>query len=813
MFKNYLITIWRQIQKNKLFSFINIFGLALGMAACLVIAQYVKFHTSFDEFHTKSDRIFRVESTVYKSGEELGLGIKTPEPLADQLLIESPFIEQAMRVWPFTYANSTLVYEGRKDVENYEVSAIYFGEQTGFEIFDFNFLAGSAASFSEKYKAILPWDVASKIFQNPQDAIGETFTLSNNNGKADFEIVGVMETIPENSHIQFELLLSYPSMEKFNGCYKNWDCASTISYLLLNDEKNKEAVISSIAEIVETNTDFADYTFDWKLQDLASIHLNSIASDDFTAGVDKRTIAAFSLVAVIILVIAWINYMNLSLVRTVERLKEMGVRMSMGSSKRQITGLFLAEAFIMNLLAFGLAIGLVQMGEGVVQSVTNLSGSAIGDIQVILMLAGLIVIGTVLIGFYPNILLKSLKAVNVLTGRKGITGGNKLRKSLVFAQFMITTFLLAGTYTVYKQINFMKNADLKIDVENILVLESPPGEVESDDREDLAKFKKLTTALKQYPEITQVTSGGEVPGEPISWRTRIQKKNDEESSGVETSLISMDYDYPEFFDIAVVAGRALREGDSPWSKGDVVINERLAEMLGFSNPEDALGQDLEGFYAPLTVRGVLENHHHTSLHSNYDPIAFIVSGWVEFYFIKIDIPEDTENKKALLAQSINNVKKEWDNIFTDYPIDYFFLDSHFNEQYEADDRFGKLFTGFSVLAIVIACLGLFGLTAFTVQQRTKEIGIRKVLGASFANLMGLLSKEYLLLVTIAASVTLPIAYFVMEKWLENYIFRIDIGTSFILLPLFLIMIFALISISSRVVGAAAKNPVDSLRYE
>ncbi len=813
MLKNYFITIWRQIQKNKLFSFINIFGLSLGMAACLVIAQYVKFHTSFDTFHSNSDRIFRIESTVYKSGEELGIGIKTPEPLAGQLLEESPFIQNVMRAWPFTYANSTLVYQGRKDIENYEVSAIYFGEQSGFEVFDFNFLAGSEVGFDEKFKAILPWNVAGRIFEAPKDAIGETFTLSTNNGDADFEIVGIMEPIPENSHIQFELLLSYPSMEQFNGCYKRWDCASTISYLLMDDVKNKEAVTASVSETMCANGDFKEYTFDWKLQDLASIHLNSVVNDDFTTGVDKRTITAFSLVAVIILVIAWINNMNLSLVRTVERLKEMGVRMSMGSSKSQITGLFLSEAFVMNVLAFGLAIGITQLGEGYTKSLTNLSGSAINDAEVILFLAGLVVVGTLLIGFYPNILLKSLKAVNVLTGRKGITGGNKLRKSLVFVQFMITTFLLAGTYTVYKQINFMKNADLKIDVENILVLESPPGEIESDDREDLMKYKKLTTALKQYPEISHITNGGEVPGEPISWRTRIRKKNDDSDNSVETSLISMGTDYPEFFGIDVVAGRGLREGDSPWTKGDVVINERMAEMLGFSKPDDAVGQELEGFYAPLTVRGVLENHHHTSLHSNYEPIAYIISGWVEFYFIKIDIPENIGNRKEMLAQTVENVKKEWDNIFTDYPIDYFFLDSYFNEQYAADERFGKLFTGFSVLAIVIACLGLFGLTAFTVQQRTKEIGIRKVLGATFGNLMTLLSREYLLLVAIASSVTLPLAYFTMEKWLENYTFRIDIGTWFILLPLTLIMVFALVSISSRVVGAAAKNPVDSLRYE
>ena len=814
MLKNYFVTIFRQIKKNKVFSFINIFGLALGMAACLIIAQYVRFHTSFDEFHEKADRIYRIESTIYKDGQELGPGIKSPDPAAPKLAEESPFVENAVRAWPYTWANSTMVFDENEKIENYEVSSIFFTEASGFQLFDFPFLSGNETRFNEKFKAILSSEMANKIYDDPQEAIGKTFKLSNNNGVHDFEIVGVTAPLPENSHIQYELLLSYPSVDNFSNAAGKWNYVSSVmSYILLDDPKHKEQVLSLFEGIFEENTNIEEYSYDWKLRPLSSIHLNSVGGGDFTEGVDKNTITAFSLIAIIILMIAWINYMNLSLVRTMERLKEMGVRMCMGSSKKQLTQLFITEAFVMNVIAFLLSLVIIQLGKPYILSLTGISDSTLTDLRIIAALIALIVAGTLIIGFYPFFLLKSLKAVNVLTGGKGNMSGNKLRKGLVFVQFMITTFLISGTYVVYNQISYMKNADLKISVENIMVLESPPEAIQSEDQENTKKFKKLISSLSKYPMISETTRGGEIPGEPISWLNRMRIKNDEESSGVQAQTISMDINYPEFFGIDVVAGRALREGDSPWSRGDVVVNERMTEMLGFSNPEEAVGQDLEGFMAPLTIRGVLENHHHTSLHSDFQPIAFIISGWVEYYFIKIQIPESTVDKKVALTQTIENVKKEWESIFTDYPLDYFFLDTYFNEQYKSDEQFGKLFTGFSVLAIVIACLGLFGLTAFTVQQRTKEIGIRKVLGASLNNLIGLLSKEYLILVFIASLTTLPIAYWSMNKWLQEYTFRIEIGVWFVVFPIVLIIFLAMLSIVSRIIGAASKNPINSLRYE
>ena len=819
MLKNYLTTIFRQIQKNKVFSSINILGLALGMAACLVITQYVNFHTSFDTFHAKSERIFRLESDAYKNGEFFGQSYNAPSMLGGTLKEQSPAVEEVTRFYSYNFANSSIIYSEGNDKISYEQSGIFAVDEGIFKLFDFNFIAGSATKFTEPQKAILTLEASKKYFNDPQKAIGKSFSLSGNNGAHEYELIGILEDIPENSHIQFELLLSYPSMDNFTRARQSWNSSSMTTYLLLDDPAKQLEVLSTINRLHDENSKESFAANGWKvdyfLRSLTDIHLNAESEWENSAGVDNKTVFILSFIAIIILVIAWINYMNLSLVRTMERLKEMGIRKCMGSSMKQITQLFILEAFVMNVLAFGLALLLTQLGETYLIEVTGLPVSALMDLKVLTLLLGLIGVGTLLIGFYPFILLKTMNMVNILVGNRGKVGGSKMRKSMVFVQFMITFILIAGTVTVYQQISYMREADLGINIENILVIESPPGDVSSAEREDVDRFSTLKTELLKYASIEEITNAGEIPGEPVGWGANLRLKNETDENSVYTGLISMDLDFPQFFGIDVIAGRGLRNGDDPWSKGDVVINQKLAEQLGFSNPEDALGAEIDGFYGPtLKVQGVLENHHHTSLHNDYMPMAYILSSWTEFYFIKLRLDEDSDRAKSdQLEDLVATVHAEWNEVFTDYQMDYFFLDRAFDEQYKEDIRFGKIFSGFSGLAILIACLGLFGLTSFSVQQRTKEIGIRKVLGATAKNLMVLLSKEYLILVGAACLVSLPAAWWIMSKWLEDYTFRIEIGWWFVIIPIFFVIGLALLSISSKVLSTVKTNPVKSLRTE
>ena len=820
MLKNYLVTIFRQIRNNKVFSFINILGLALGMAACLVITQYVNFHTSFDTFHSKSDRVYRLEADACKNGENLGQSATVAAMLGETLRDQSPQVQEVARFFDLAYANNSIIYKDDDRLASFEQPGVFIADEGVFELFDFEFVAGSPARFNEPQTAILTLEASRKYFDDPEAAIGKKFTLSGNIGAHEYELLGIIEEIPEASHIQFELLVSYPSMDNYNQARTSWVQTSQITYFLLEADADQTAIMDEINRLHKENSEEAlagaGYTLDYYLRPLTDIHLNAQNAWIYGEGVDSKTVFVLSFIAIIILVIAWINYMNLSLARTMERLKEMGIRKCMGSSMRQITQLFVLEAFVMNLIAFGCAILLTQIGEKYLIEVTGLPVSALLDMDVFLLLVGLIGIGTLLIGFYPYVLLKTMNIVNILVGNRGKIGGIKMRKSMVFVQFMITFILIAGTITVYNQINYMREADLGIEIENILVTKSPPGDVSSSDREDVARFNILKTQLLNYTGIEQITNAGEIPGEPVGWQAGFYLKGQSKETSVPTGLVSMDLDFPEFFGLDVIAGRGLRRGDSPWSKGDIVINEKLAQMLGFSNPEDALGAEIEGFFTgnTLKVQGVLENHHHTSLHNDYTPIAYILSSWTDYYFIKLRLDENSsDSKKDQLASLVGTVKAEWNSIFKDYEMDYFFLDNAFDAQYKEDIRFGKIFSGFSVLAILIACLGLFGLTSFTVQQRTKEIGIRKVLGATAQNLLVLLSKEYMILVAIACLISAPIAWWIMSGWLQEYTFRIELGWWFVAIPIAFVIGLALLSITSKVLSTIKTNPIQSLRTE
>lgn len=822
MFKNYLITIFRQIRKNTVFSFINIFGLALGMAACLVIAQYVNFHYSFDDFHRNADRIFRVENNASQNGKSLERGINTPDPMTVALKEESRHVESIAKFYEYNYANNSIIYDGEGEKVakvTFEQGGVFIASREVFDVFDFPFLHGNDQKFGEPQKAILTKATSLKYFKDPERAIGTSFLLSGNNGSQEYELVGILEDLPENSHIQFEVLLSYPSIDNYTSVRKNWGFNSMISYLQLNDPNNAEAALSDITRIHEENAkkilEQNGYEIAYDLVPLKKIHTNAESKGGFSQNVNGSTLIILSAIAFIILCIAWINYMNLSLVKTIERLKEIGVRKCMGSSMKQITSLFVLEALVMNLIAFVLAILITQASKKPLIEITELPITALIDLKIIALLVGLIVIGTVMIGLYPYLLLKTINTVNILVGQRGKVGGTRMKKGLVFAQFVITFLLIAGTITIYNQINYMRDADLGIDIENVLVIQSPPGNIKAEQREDLNRFSTFKTELFKQSGIAEITNAGEIPGEPVGWGANFYLKNKSKENSVYTGLVSMDLDFTNFFGIDLIAGRPLRKGDNPWRKGDVVINQKLAEMLGFSNPEDAIGAEIDGFYGPtLKVKGVVENHHHTSLHHDYQPLAYILSSWTDFYFVKLKLDEtSTSTNKDQLLDLVATVEATWDGIFTDYQMDYFFLDRAFDEQYKEDIRFGKIFSGFSSLAILIACLGLFGLTSFSIQQRTKEIGIRKVLGASAKNLIMLLSREYMILVIIASITSAPIAWWVMSKWLEGYTFRITLGWWFIAIPIVMIIGLALLSISSKILSSIQANPVKSLKTE
>ncbi len=824
MIKNYLLTILRQTKKNSLFSFVNVLGLAMGIAACLIIAQYVFFHVGFDKDWNNTADIYRIQTATTKNGTLLGPSGRCTPMMGYSLAEASPEVTRMARLYNIDYQNNTFEYKGGDRIFSFQESDIYGADKSLFEIFNFTFVAGGYDRFSEPNAIILTEATAIKYDENPENLIGKKLTIGGNIGETEFEIVGVIENLPEKTHLKFSTLISFQSLKDDYGVsIESWTNANFYTYLQVKRNADLSKINETIAALYDENAkeplNQYGFVMDHELMALSDLHLYSKAAVDFKPSIDYRLIWALAGIALIILVIAWINYLNLSLVKVLERLKEVGIRKVMGSKTRQITLLFMMEAVILNVFSFLLALTFTQLTSPLTENLTGVKFTILGNLQVTLILFSIVVVGSVLIGLYPAIMLRAFNTSNILTGnkRKQKVGGLGLRSALVSFQFIITFLLIGVTLTVHKQIGYMKASDLGINIDNIMVIKSPPGDVSQSNRPDVKKFNSFKTSLLGRSEIEKVTNAGEIPGVFISWGGNIRLSTEPEESSIPSNFFSMGLDFIDFFEIDIIAGRKLESSDSPWGNGAVIINEKMAEMLGFENPEDALEAKLLGFYSPnpIVVKGVAENHHQTSLHNDFLPIVYILSSWTEFYFVKmnLDVPGGPAGKTSRLKETVALIESEWDNSFTDTPIDYYFLDQSFNKQYAADEQFGKIFGTFSALAILIASLGLYGLTAFTLRQRTKEIGIRKVLGAGASNLTILLSKNYFALIGIAYLLATPIAWFSMSQWLENYHFRIELGGWLLAIPLLFVCAIALFTIASRVLRSVKTNPVDSLKYE
>lgn len=822
MLKNYISTVLRQVLKNKSFSLINIFGLALGIAACLVIAQFVSFHSSFDQHHELADRIVRLERRVVKNGGEAQISAESTAIMSETLVNQSPLVEQRVRFWNIDYQNHSLLYKNQKNILAYSESGVFAVDKSVFELFDHEFIAGGSSNFSGPHKMVLNESTAKKYFDNPKEAIGQTVELKGNAGSFDFEVVGIVKDQPKNSHIDYNILFSLKSIDSYYpNSRTSWTNNNVNSYLLLSDAADKDKVLKTVENLYEKNAQskMSAYGYDisYSLMDLKDIHTRSKAITSFKASIDFQLLYGLSIIAFIILLTAWINYLNLSLVKTMDRLKEVGIRKSLGSSTGQITVLFMIEAIFLNVLSFAMALTLAQITAPFTSQMTGLQFNVFENANIVLVLFGSVVIGALLIGLYPTFLIRTFNIFHNLTasaGKKKI-GNTSVSSFLVGLQFAITFSLITVTIAVYQQLSYMKNADLGININDIMVINSPAGDVGSQDRVDIVNYNAFKTSLLQHSDIQLVTNAGEIPGEPIGWKANLRLKNSPKEKAVQTGLVSMGLEFLDFFELKTIAGRPLRQGDDPWSKGDVVINEKLATALGFEDPSDAIGEKIDGFHAPLIVRGVIENHHHSSLHHDYSPIAYILSSWTEFYFVKFKINKELtpDQRVERYSDLVTLTKNEWSKVFTQLQLDYFFLDQSFNRQYENDEQFGKIFASFSILAIFIACLGLFGLTSFTLQQRTKEIGIRKVLGAKTSHLVTLFSRGYISLIAVAYVISMPFVWYYLKQWLENFHFQIPLAPWIFVVPLFSVIFVAVFTILTRIIGAISKNPIDSLRYE
>jgi putative ABC transport system permease protein len=803
MFKNYLLTTIRNIARRKGFSVLNILGLSIGLAASLLILQYVKDELSYDDFHTKADRIYRIEFDAYRNGQQIFRCATAFPKVAPMLKTDLPEIEDATRLY-LRYGGGVVRYE---DISIKEDN-LFQAEQNFFTIFSYPLIDGEAR-LDQPNTAIIEKETARKYF-GEASPVGKRIRFGDNE---EYEITGVMES-PETSHLKFSFLFSYPTLVTLwgKGFEEAWGWYDFYNYALLKPGSDPKALEAKFPAFIKKHggREGEEERTKFVLQPLTEIHLYSDLIQEARVNGNGDAVYFLLGIALFILVIAWINYVNLATARAVERAKEVGIRKSIGAFRTQLMGQFVAESVVINLAAALIGLGLVYAAIPFFNQMTEkkLSFSIFTDVNLWLSLALLFVIGSFLSGFYPAFVLSSYQPAKVLKGAmKGSREGLILRKVLVIGQFAASVALITGTLIVYRQLQYMQNRELGIDIEQTLVINAPGYlSVDSLYKNYLQAYRN---SIASHPDVKNFTATSEVPGNLIFWTNGAKRVGDDDNQRNQMYIMGVDQEFFQTFGNKFLAGRGYSKeftGDSL----SVVLNKKAVEIFNLKSPENAIGQRIQmgGDTVRLrTVVGVVDNYHQEGLKQDFRPTAFFLQGAPRSYFC---IKLDTKN----LSHTLTFLKEQYATVFPNNPFDYFFLDTFFNRQYKNERKFGSVFGFFAGLAIFVACLGLFGLASFTAAQRTKEIGIRKVMGSSVPNIFLLLSRDFLTLVLIGNLIAMPLIWLVMDQWwLNGFVFRISIGASVFVIAAVLTTVIALVTVSYQSLSAAMMNPVKSLRYE
>jgi putative ABC transport system permease protein len=805
MIKNYFKIAWRNILFQKGYSGINIIGLAIGIAACLLILQYVSFELSYENFHTNKDRIYRVQQDRYDNGKLSTQWAAGAYAVGNSFKDALPEIEDYVKL----VQREPMVTEINN--QPIKIEKVFYASGSFFKIFSYPLIEGDEAkALTEPFTAAISETTAGKIY-GTTNAVGKTLKL---NRKRDYTITAVFKDAPANTQLKPDILLSFVTYTKLAGPNNNtetaWQWDGCLTYLLLRRDADPATVEKKFIPIVEKFTAADMKRFNsaviYKLQPLQDIHLYSHYMEEPQANGDGKTVYLLLGIAFFIAVIAWVNYINLATARAVSRAKEVGIRKTIGSQRRQLIIQFLSESALLNGLAiiFGVLLVILAIPGFNHLSGQHLSFSIFTKKNFWLGLSVLFTVGVFLSGLYPAFVLSGFRPIDVLKGRMvATTKGALLRKGLVVFQFAASLFLLIGTLSVYRQIKFMGKQSLGIDIDQTLVVREPTVVTDSTYLQNMSALKE---SLNKQTFVKGITISTSIPGEEVGWNAgAIKLVGTDESTQKQYRIIGMDYDYMALYGMKLVAGRAFSK-DFGTDDHAVIFNKKGFEQLNLDKPEDAIGKKIDFWGEQYTIVGVSDNFHQQSLRETFEPLIFRLIPDVRGYI-------SVKTNASQASQTIAQVKSNWDKFFPGNTFDYFFLDDHFNEQYNADQRFGQVFGIFTSLAILVACLGLFGLASFTTIQRTKEIGIRKVLGASVIGILKLLYQEFAILLLIAFVVAVPLAWIMIRNWLQGYAFRIPIHWSYFAVPFGVIVIIALLTVSFQSIKAAFANPVKSLRTE
>ncbi|TAI47659.1 ABC transporter permease [Flagellimonas allohymeniacidonis] len=794
MFRNYIRIAWRNLLKRKVFTAINILGLAIGFGSSILIYLFLSYHLSFDQFHNNPDRIYRMVTEEHR--DLIDYEASVPPAFSKAFRENYEYAEKVAKV--VVQYGSIIDTETNGDIRKFKED-VAFIEEDFFKIFNFPLLDGSNnISLSEPNTAVITEEFAEKMFGSTL-VVGKTFVLENDKA---IKITGVLQNLPSTTFLKEQIFVSFVNLEDFfefaaseswGGITSNLQC-----YSLLKPNQNVESIEDALLALPKEHRPDSKNKHVYKLQPLSDMHFNPLYG-----GIDPVLLWVFGIIGAFLLAIACINFINISTAQAFYRSKEIGVRKVLGSFKAHLFWQFLSETFVISLFAVMLGILFAALFLPSLNNLFELELSIQSLLTIEFFGFLLLVLASVafLSGSYPGILMSRIVPVLALKGKlsHSDTGGNTTRKVLVVAQFAISIALIAATLIISRQIEYATNSDLGFDKESIVMVEVPV------DLEPI-QYEALKDRLQRIPNVENITFCLSSPGgSENNWGTSIKYNNRPENEEFSIQAKIGDEHFIETFDLTLVAGRNFFKSDSIT---EVVVNEKFGEKVGVTSPDELLGKTIEvnGASIKATIVGVVGDFHDVSFAEEIQP-AFIAGNpnWYGEIGLKIN--------RVNTKETLEKIEQHWSEAFSGYIFDYRFLDERVADEYEAEQRYLSLSKVFSALAILIGCLGLYGLILFFVGLRTKEIGIRKVLGSNVANILALFTMDFFKLILIAGILATPIAWYLMEQWLQGYAYRTEIHWWIFALAIVSIMVITLITISYQTLKVAVTSPVKSLRTE
>ncbi len=778
MLKNYFKIAFRNILRHKGFSFINIFGLALGLAVFMLIMLWVKDESNYDRFHKNSDRLYRLVVRA-EIGEQTFEAVVTPGEFTPYLQENIPEIEEASRYRPM---DEVLVKVGNtKFIERKMACA----DSSFFRLFDFKVISGNVEeALSSVENIILTQSAAQKYFGN-EDPMGQTIDTFNGSLVT---VSAIIEDLPTNTHFDFDLLMSMEILAPFN-----WGNHYYNGYFLLSKNSDPDFVVEKINESIKEKDSGMDAHY--YLQSIKDIHLRSnfdIDIADSTSEINNN-VYIFTFIALFILLIACINFMNLSTARSSKRAREVGIRKVVGAHRKNLMYQFLGESILFAFLGMIFALVLIELLLPGFNQLTgkNLQLLAVGNSDLILKVLALTAITGIVAGFYPSIYLSSFKPILVMKGQS-THHSSALRRILVITQFSLSITLICGAIVVSNQLKFIQTKNLGFDKENLVYMGTVRGYEQNYD-----KFRQEVISL---PEIDNITLSSDIPTNTIHLWSGFEWEGMEEGKDYALNVFTVDEHYFNTMKFNIIEGRAFSPEFADSS--NYILNKTA---VAYSGIEDPLGKKFSLNGVQGNIVGIVQDFNFKSIRTTVEPLVIRQGNYLNYMIARV--------QPSNLPQTVEKLEAIWQVNYPDYPFELHFMDADFEKLYEAEQRTGEVFKYFTILAILISCLGLFGLASFTAEQRTKEIGVRKVMGASVQQIVGLLSFEYLKWMFVANIIAWPLAWYVMNKWLQNFAYKIQINLAYFLLAGIATCAIAIITVSFQTIKAANSNPVKALNYE